>query len=126
MALSWDRIAELAVATLSAKERPSSIVYLDQRLLQPGSTIRVDDKEVSVPWWAAVAFVDLQPGVNWGHPCRYLIINAENGEIQSYEGQFPPFLVTTPPKLRVAWKGDNVPNWTIVQSEEEDSNEYLK
>ena len=42
MTLSWDRMAELAIANLSSEERCSSVVYLDQQLLQAEVTIPVD------------------------------------------------------------------------------------
>ena len=39
-----------------------------------------------------VAFVDLQPEANWGHDCRYLLVDPETGELQMVMAQFPPFL----------------------------------
>lgn len=114
MTLSWDRMAELAIANLSSEERCSSVVYLDQQLLQAGVTIPVGMKQVHVSWRAVVAFVDLEPGVNWGHRCRYLLINAESGEIQSHDNQFPPFLIDIPPHLRVVWKGKDVQSWALA------------
>ena len=77
--------------------------------------IQVGGREVRVPWQAALAFVDLEPGVNWGHRCRYLVVNATSGEIQTYDEQIPPFLISAPPNLRLVWKGEAVPPWAVVQ-----------
>ena len=116
MALSWKKIAELALDSLSTEERESSIVYLDEQVLTEGSTVQIGEKEVTVPWPAVVVFVDLQPGLNWGHACRYLLVNASTGELRSFSSELPPFLRRPSETLRVIWKADSVPQWAVVQS----------
>jgi hypothetical protein len=114
VALSWDQISELALANLSAEERESSVVYLDERVLPTGAVVEVDRKEIRMPWPAVIAFIDLQPEANWAHDCRYLLVNSETGELQSIDARFPPFLRGAPDTLRVIWKAEAVPSWAVA------------
>jgi hypothetical protein len=114
MTLSWDQISEWVLANLSAEERESSVVYLDKRVLPAGTVVRVDGEEISLPWSAVIVFIDLQPEANWAHDCRYLLVNAETGELRSIEARFPPFLRGASDTLRVVWKGEAVPRWALA------------
>jgi hypothetical protein len=114
MALSWEEITERALAALSNEERRSGAVYLDQKDVTGGSVLKIDNKEVRVPWSAAVVFVDRKPEANWSHSCRYLLVNRSSGEIESIEANFPPFLRGVPETLRLIWKGRTVPEWALA------------
>jgi hypothetical protein len=61
-----------------------------------------------------VAFVDLEPGVNWGHRARYLLIDRDSQDVRALDAQFPPFLRGMPPGLRVAYRAPAVPDWAIA------------
>jgi hypothetical protein len=114
MTLSWDQISELVLANLSAEERESSVVYLDERVLSTGTAVEIDGKEIRMPWPAVIAFIDLQPEANWAHDCRYLLVNSETGELQSIDARFPPFLRGASDTLRVIWKAEAVPRWALA------------
>jgi hypothetical protein len=114
MDLSWDQISQLALANLSAEERESSAVYLDQQILPAGAVTAIERKEVRMPWPAVIAFIDLQPEANWAHDCRYLLVNAETGELRSIGARFPPFLSGASDTLKVIWKGDAVPRSALA------------
>jgi hypothetical protein len=113
--LTWEQVAQRALKPLSDQERRGAAVYLDERELPPGSTLKVDQKEIPVPRTSAVAFVDQDPQANWGHACRYLLIDLESGNMQSIDAQFPPFLRGVPQTLRLIWKGEAVPEWAIAK-----------
>lgn len=115
MVLSWQELAGRALSTLADEERRRSVAYLDERIVPPGASLEIDGKEVSVDRPTAVAFVDLEPGVNWGHRSRYLLIDAETGETQTVPAQFPPFLRQVPDSLRPIWRGESVPEWAVAQ-----------
>lgn len=115
MPLPWDRVAELALASLSAAEKQRCAVYIDEQLLAPNAKIRIGDREIFTPWQAVLAFVDLEPGVNWGHRCRYLLVNPTDGEVRLYDEQIPPFLTSVAPTLRLVWKSEDVPDWAVVR-----------
>ena len=114
MTLSWDQISKLSIAALPSEERESSVIYLDERVFPAESVIEIDggEKQLSSP--VMVAFADLQPEANWGHVCRYLLVNPETGELQMVMAQFPPFLRGVPETLKVIWKGEGVPEWTVA------------
>jgi hypothetical protein len=114
MALSQDQIASLVISTLTAGEKRSSVVYLDDQSLPAGAELKVDGQNVDVPWAAVVAFVDLQPEMNWGHDCRYVLVGLETGELKVINAHLPPFLRGVSDTLRVIWQGDEVPEWTLV------------
>jgi hypothetical protein len=112
--MTLDEAANLARAQLTDDERRSAIAYLDKRELAAGSVLTIDERDAPVPNRSVVAFVDKVPQANWGHPCRYLLIDLDSGAISSIDAQFPPFLRSTPPTLRMIWKGDAAPDWAAA------------
>lgn len=113
--LTWEQVAARALQELSDGERRGAAVYLDEVEMAPGSTLKVEQKEVPVRRVSAMVFVDREPQVNWGHSCRYMLIGLEDGTVTSFEAQFPPFLRGVPKSLRMIWKGDSVPDWAIAK-----------
>src|SRR3989442_549592 len=99
------QISKLVLDKLSNEERKSSVAYLDEQVLPPGTLIKVDNEKIRAPWPAVVAFIDLEPTANWAHKCRYLLVNVETGEIYSYNAQFPPFLRGVPDTMKVIKQG---------------------
>jgi hypothetical protein len=113
--MTWDEVAQRALKELTEDERHSGAVYVDERELASGSTLKLDGKEIRLRGKTAVAFVDRTPQANWGHACRYLLVNLEDRGVESVEAQFPPFLREVPKTLRVVWKGEAVPEWAIAK-----------
>lgn len=114
MTLPLDQISEIVLANISAKERESCVVYLDEQVLDAGTVLEIDGREIHMPWPTVTAFIDLEPTVNWGHDCRYLLVNSETGELQSIDARFPPFLRGAPDTVRVIWKAETVPSWAVA------------
>ena len=114
LALTREQISERAIATLSGAEKNSSVVYLEPSLVKCGNAVEIDRKQVRPRWDAYLVFIDLQPQSNWGHPCRYLLISLETGEIETLDASFPPFLKGPSRPLRVIWKGPQVPDWAVA------------
>jgi hypothetical protein len=112
--LSWAEVARHALATLSTQEREAGAVYLDEADIAPGTELALDAHKVVAMGPSALVFVDPTPPVNWGHACRYLVVNRQTADVQSFAAQFPPFLRTTPPTLRLIWKGDKAPEWALA------------
>jgi hypothetical protein len=104
------QIADAALAALPEQERRSSAVYLDVRSIPAQGPVRIGRKEMTFPAHGFLAFVDPSPTANWGHPCRYLFIEAETQRIHEIAAQFPPFLQEVAPTLRLIWKGADVPD----------------
>jgi hypothetical protein len=114
MPLSWIQVAEWVRAELTGEERTGAAVYLDEQELPAGSSVEIDGRKVPVPSRSAMAFVDREPRANWGHACRYLLIDLDTGAVRSLDAQFPPFLRGAPSTLRLIWKGETVPDWALA------------
>jgi hypothetical protein len=113
--MTWDNVAQRALNDLSAKERQDGVAYLDENEIKPGSSLKIDGTEIPVRNRSAMVFVDREPQANWGHSCRYMLIDLDSGNLSSYEAQLPPFLRSVPKTLRLIHKGPNVPDWAVVK-----------
>jgi hypothetical protein len=111
-----DELARAAVETLSEEERPRAVVYMSDRVLEPGEEVEIDGGRVEIDAPTVLAFADLEPGVNWGHRCRYLLVDTSSGEVKRIDAQFPPFLRETPPGLRVVYRAPGVPDWAVADT----------
>jgi hypothetical protein len=89
-------------------------VYMSDRMLEPGDELEIDGRRVEVDAPTVVAFVDLEPGVNWGHRSRYLLIDRDSGSVRAVDAQFPPFMRGMPPDLRVIYTAPDVPEWAVA------------
>ncbi len=114
MALTLDQITRAALTALTPEERKSSAVYLDEAEVKAGSTVEIDRKLVQVRFDTVVVFVDMEPQANWGHACRYLLVDRESGATESISASYPPFLTRAPKTLRLIWKGEDVPDWALA------------
>jgi hypothetical protein len=108
------RLEQAAIESLSEEERSRAVVYVSDRVLEPGDELEVDGRRVQVDAPTVVAFADLEPGVNWGHHSRYLLIDGDSGSMRAIEAQFPPFLRGMPPDLRVVYQAEGVPDWAVA------------
>jgi hypothetical protein len=113
--MTWDEVARRALEELTDDERRGGVVYLDAADGATASILRIDGREISIPPTTAVVFVDRVPQANWGHSCRYLLIDRQDGSHQSIDAQFPPFMRGVPKTLRVVWQGETVPDWTVAR-----------
>jgi hypothetical protein len=113
MPRSLKEIAGIALATLTAEERRRGAVYLDPHLLERGASVSIRSTTVPVTVASLMAFVDLQPGANWGHPCRYLLVSREDGSIARVDSQFPP----STESLRIVHRGEGVEDWMLLSTQ---------
>jgi hypothetical protein len=107
-------LEQAALASLSDEERARAVVYMSDRVLEPGDELEIDGRGVQVDAPTVAAFVDLEPGVNWGHRSRYLLVDRESGSVHGVDAQFPPFMRGTPPDLRVIYTAPGVPEWAVA------------
>jgi hypothetical protein len=111
--MPWNDVSKLALEKLTDDERRDGVAYLDEREWPVGSTLQIDKQPHPVKTRTAVVFVDRAPRANWGHSCRYLLVDLDARSVESIEAQFPPFLTAVPKTLKVIWKGPNVPDWAV-------------
>ncbi len=88
-----DAVLALVLRELEGPMVQDSLIYWDQRLLRQGETVRMGPvQEVAMPFEGTLVFVDLAPRSNWAHPCLYLLVSAQDDDIQRADGRFPPFV----------------------------------
>jgi hypothetical protein len=109
-----DELERAVVASLSDEERSRAVVYVDDRVLEPDEELKIDGRRVRVEAPTVVAFADLEPGANWGHRARYMLVDRNTGEVRALDAQFPPFLRGTPPGLKVVYRAPGVPEWAVA------------
>jgi len=107
-------LEQAAIASLSEDERSRAVVYMSDSVLESGDELEIDGRRVQVDAPTVWAFVDLEPGVNWGHRSRYLLIDPESGSVHGVDAQFPPFMRGMPEDLKVVYRGEEVPDWAVA------------
>lgn len=82
----------LVLNTLLISDLESSDVYSLDTLISKNDTIwHFDGGFIKSPYNTAWAyFVDDCPFANWVHPCRYIFVNATNGNYQLINSELPP------------------------------------
>ena len=70
----------------------TSNFYMLEEVLSVNTSRIVPRQLITIKRPTVLAFADDAPLLNWGHPCRYLLHDAETGELyQEVAAQFPPF-----------------------------------
>jgi len=113
MELPAPSLDALIVGKLTDEERDKSVAYLDEQLRPAGQAL-IGEREYKqgVPY--LVAFIDQQPGANWMHPCRYLLIDPASKTTTSINSDRPPRFGTLPPTWRVVWRSQNIEDWRLL------------
>lgn len=108
------RILKAVLDSLNANELSNAIAYLNWEPFQAGDRVLVGDVTFNLTWEAHVVFVDLEPGVNWGHECCYLIVRRDSKEVIRIAARMPPFLKNKLPGFRLLWRGHQAPLWAVA------------
>lgn len=112
--MKWKQLSEQVIKSLSTKERDSSVVYLEQRVIAKEEFISWDGLECGFDHDVVIAFVDLEPHLNWTHQGRYIVLNTEGAIEQIIPVEKPPFLRGASPYLKTILKGNNAPEWAVI------------
>jgi hypothetical protein len=108
----------LFLAQLTKDELEHAILY-ESSVRVPAGRLKIAPMEITVPWEARLAFVDREPGANWGHSSRYILLNAETGETLTVESRFPPFQGNAMLQWRTIYKAATAPDWAVAAPKEE-------
>jgi len=100
---------------LTQAERQEAVVYELSEIVVQGTVLSLPHQTINVPSDALVAFIDQEPTANWGHACRYVLVELSTGRISSREARFPPFGTQLGSEWRVAYQADSVPAGAIVR-----------
>ncbi len=109
-----ERILNKVRDRLGADRIENAIIYLDHNLKSPSKQLHAGDVAMDMPWNGHIAFVDLEPGLNWGHSCLYLAIPLDDGEVIEVAAQMPPFLKTETATFHLLWRGPLAPQWAVA------------
>lgn len=108
------RILDKVRGSMGADQLAGAIVYVDCNPIRAGERVQVGDAVIEVPWDAHIAFVDLEPGANWGHACCYLAIRPDADEVIQVAAHMPPFLKARTSTFRLLWRGPLAPEWAVA------------
>ena len=92
-----EQIQSDARLRLALERREPSNLWIHSDVLKRGHTIEAQHQKIEIERDTVVVFADDAPLANWGHPCRYLLYEPENGELyRKIDAQFPPSLTDLP------------------------------
>jgi ABC-type dipeptide/oligopeptide/nickel transport system permease subunit len=66
-------------------------VYLRLEPIAAGGSLAIPGNPLTIKALSWIALVDPEPAANWGHACRYLVIEQASGELTSIAARFPAF-----------------------------------
>jgi hypothetical protein len=93
----FERIQSDARLRLAFERREPSNLWIQTEVLSRGHTIDLPEHKIEIERDTVMVFADDAPLANWGHPCRYLLYEPENGELyKTFDAQFPPYLIDQP------------------------------
>ena len=110
MPKSDTQLAEILIGQLTTSERAHSVVYLCRTRFAKGTTISFPHLEIDIRWDARLAFVDGDPTANWGHACRYVLLNPETGDTLSRDARFPPFQRSAAVDWQIVYRAPGMPD----------------
>ena len=113
MPLSFDDFVNTLLSQLTEDERRGSVAYAAEIRLLGGTQTRYPGTRIAVPTNSYIGFIDRDPSANWGHSARYVIVNQENGEVQSLEARLPPFRSGDDLHWRVVYQAPSVPDAAV-------------
>lgn len=90
-------IQDNAVRRLSSRRRATTNLYVLDEIQPAKSIVRASHQEIKIKKPTVVVFVDEDPLANWAHDCRYLLHDADSGDMyKEVKASFPPYLVNPP------------------------------
>ena len=114
MFLSLDDFTNAFIAQLTEDERQGGVAYAAERRLPAGTKLQYPGLTLEVTRDSYLGFIDREPTANWGHPARYVIVDAENGSIHSVAVRLPPFGSSGDVRWRVAYQAPSVPDTFVM------------
>jgi hypothetical protein len=88
--LDKQRIITILEKYLTRQEFESSLLLWNQRRLSGGVYFQAGNQEIQMPFDGTVVFVDLHPGANFAHPCKYVQIDLTTGNAVVTDASLPP------------------------------------
>lgn len=112
--MTAEKALALILSMLTPQERAQGVAYALPNPVAAGESFSGGGAPVVAATRAYVAFIDREPMANWGHPARYLLIDAETAKVTSVEARFPPFGPKKDTKWRVVYRAAGVPDTMLA------------
>src|SRR5262245_48224778 len=112
MSLSFDDFVKALIAGLTEDERQGAVAYVAEEQLRAGSQTQFPGAPIQVPTDSYLGFIDREPGANWGHAARYVIVDRQSGESRSQAARLPPFR-SGDQHWRVVYQAPSVPDTAV-------------
>jgi len=109
-----DPLEAAIVSHLTDEERKRSAVYLNGDLSVPG-VATIGGRQIEINYSYFLVFIDRNPGANWMHPCRYLLINPVNLQVISIESDRPPLFGILPSSWRLVLRSPGLEDWQLIK-----------
>jgi hypothetical protein len=114
MAGLLEALIPIAMLQLTPDERQHAVAYAVEAPIQAGAKLELPGVELDVTAESFLVFVDRQPGANWGHPARYLLIARTGSDVRSVEARLPPFRPGGGLKWCVLYKAPSVSDAAVA------------
>jgi Peptidase C13 family len=89
---SFERVRESAFRTLTAEQRLTTNLHLDTRIYEEGEQLGPEFQNIRADRASILVFADDAPLANFGHDCRYLLHDPDDGSLfAEIPARFPPF-----------------------------------
>jgi hypothetical protein len=112
--LETSGLDNIVLANLTPEERTHSAAYIND-VTETAGRPAIGGQPVQIEHPYVLAFIDRNPGANWMHPCRYLVINPADGEFTSIESGRPPAFGPLPGSWRLIRKSPDIQNWQLLK-----------
>lgn len=90
-----------AFTHLPTGRRATTNLHLDERVIAPGEAIGPKRQQITVRRPSVMVFADDQPDRDFSHSCRYILYEAETGNMrEEIPAQFPPYVGRKPETLK--------------------------
>jgi hypothetical protein len=104
-----------AVSRLSWARANATNLYIESRVLKPGEIIRAYKQEIRTERKTTMVFADEAPEFNWAHPCRYLLYDADSGELyKDVKAEFPPYMDKVPSTFELFHEPVRIPKVELI------------
>jgi hypothetical protein len=114
MPKSDKQLAAILISQLTSSEQAHGVAYVCRTTFAKGTTMTFPHTAIAVPWDAQLAFVDRDPAANWGHACRYVLLNRETGDTLSQEAHFPPFQRGGAADWQITYRAPGIPDEVLL------------
>jgi len=99
-----DYVKSGVVRNLSWAAARSTNLHIDSRVLRRGHEIMAYKQRIPLERNTIMVFADDAPRYNWAHACRYLLHDADTGELYNeVRAQFPPYMTGEVPETYEAF-----------------------